>query len=137
MADSSNKKTNQDSDKKTIFSKIIDRELPATIRYEDDEFIAIDDINPAAPVHILVIPKLPYATLEDVEATNTDFHAKILQVARITAKQMNISNNYKLFMNVGLKVQDVPHIHLHVTGGWDKKLTKDELRKASKKISRL
>ena len=111
----------------SIFTKIIQREIPATIRYEDDAFIAIDDINPKAPVHVLIIPKKPYQTLEAVDLSDTDFHAQILLVARKVAKKMNIAENYKLFMNVGERVQEVHHIHLHLTGGWQQEKTIDEI----------
>lgn len=102
----------------SIFTKIIKRELPATIQYEDDEFIAINDIHPAAPVHVLVIPKKPYETLEAVDPGDAHFHARLLQVARLVAKKMGIEKNYKLNMNVGKQVQLVHHVHLHVLGGW-------------------
>ena len=111
----------------SIFTKIIQREIPATIQYEDDAFIAIDDINPKAPVHVLIIPKKPYQTLEAVDLSDTDFHAQILLVARKVAKKMNIAENYKLFMNVGERVQEVHHIHLHLTGGWQQEKTIDEI----------
>lgn len=103
----------------TIFTKIINREIPSTIEYEDDEFIVIRDIHPHAPVHVLVIPKKEYKTLEEVSLEDTDFHAKILTIARTVAKKLGIGENYKLVMNVGDKMQIVPHIHLHVMGGWD------------------
>ncbi|MCB9800689.1 MAG: HIT domain-containing protein [Pseudomonadales bacterium] len=105
----------------SIFTKIIAREIPATIRYEDDEFIAIDDINPKAPVHILVIPKKPYSTLEEVSLEDVTFHANLLQTVRKVAAAAGIAENYKIFLNVGKRVQQVHHIHVHVTGGWDTK----------------
>lgn len=102
----------------SIFSKIIKREIPSTIRFEDDDFIVIDDIHPAAPVHVLIIPKKPYESLEAVELADAAFHAKLLQTARQVAKDLGIADNYKLFMNVGKEVQDVPHLHLHLMGGY-------------------
>jgi histidine triad (HIT) family protein len=102
----------------SIFTKIIKRELPSTIRYEDDEFIAFDDIHPQTPIHVLVVPKAQTETLEQIPETNEDFHAKILLVGRKVAKIMGISENYRLAMNVGSDVQAVLHIHLHVMGGW-------------------
>lgn len=118
---------------KSIFTKIINREIPANIRYENDEFIAIDDINPAAPVHILIIPKKPYETLEEVEQNDEKFHANLFLTARKVAKLAGIEKNYKLFMNVGLKVQAVHHIHLHLTGGW-KNMSLKELDETAKKL---
>lgn len=103
----------------SIFTKIIEREIPAQIHFEDDEFIAISDIKPLAPVHILLIPKKPYQTLEEVEISDVQFHARYLQLARQIAKKMGISENYKIMMNVGEQVQLVQHVHMHIMGGWD------------------
>ncbi len=112
----------------SIFTKIINREIPSTIRYEDDDFIAINDVYPKAPVHILIIPKKPYVTLENVDLDDAAFHSQLLVIARKVAKLAGIEQNYKLFMNVGTRVQQVHHIHLHLTGGWpeDKSLTNIE-----------
>ncbi len=105
----------------SLFTKIIKREIPATIVYEDDDFIAFKDIHPQAPVHVLVVPKQPYKTLEEVPPENSDFHAKLLLTARKVAKILHIQDNYKLFMNVGKHVQAIHHIHLHLLGGWPEK----------------
>ena len=104
----------------SIFTKIINREVPATIHYEDDDFIAFEDISHRAPVHLLIVPKKAYSSLEEVDLNNHEFHSKFLETARIVAQKMGIQDNYKLFMNVGEKVQAVHHIHLHLMGGWDK-----------------
>ena len=103
----------------TIFTKIINRELPSTIVYEDNKFIAIKDIHPQAPVHILIITKEPLPNLETIDINDLNFHASLVITARKIAHQLNIADNYKLLMNVGVKVQDVQHIHLHLLGGWD------------------
>jgi len=105
----------------SIFTKIIKREVPSTIRYEDDEFIAFNDIHPQAPVHVLIVTKEPYSSLEAIPLENDQLHAKILQTARKIAKQLGIEKNYKIFMNVGEHVQEVHHLHLHLLGGWEKK----------------
>lgn len=102
-----------------IFAKIVSKEIPANIRYEDEDFLAFDDIHPRAPIHILLIPKAPYATLEDVPISDVNFHQKFLLIARKIAQQLGISKNYKLHMNVGQEVQAVPHVHLHIFGGWE------------------
>lgn len=102
----------------SIFTKIINREIPATIVYEDDTFIAFNDIKPKAPVHVLLVPKHPHETLESVALDDDTFHAQLLQTARKVAAQVGIQDNYKLHMNVGTQVQLVPHIHLHILGGW-------------------
>ena len=103
----------------SIFTKIINHEIPATIRFEDDDFIVIDDLYPKAPIHVLIIPKKAYKSLEAVEFEDDLFYVKLLQTARKVAKILNTSDNYKLFMNVGKKVQDVHHLHLHLMGGYE------------------
>jgi histidine triad (HIT) family protein len=105
----------------SIFSKIIKREIPATIYFEDEDFIVIKDIYPKAPVHVLLIPKKVYASLEAVDLNDDLFYAKLLKLARQMAKKLQIADNYKLFMNVGDQVQAIPHLHLHLMGGWQHK----------------
>ena len=102
----------------TIFSKIINKEIPSTIRFEDDDFIVIDDIYPKAPVHVLIIPKKAYESLEAVDFNDDVFYAKLLKKARQVSKELGISDNYKLFMNIGKEVQDIHHLHVHLMGGW-------------------
>lgn len=104
----------------SIFTKIIKREIPAKIRFEDDDFIVIDDLYPKAPVHVLIIPKQPYASLEAVPIEDAQFTHRLFSTARKVASQLGISDNYKLFMNVGEKVQAVHHLHLHLMGGYSK-----------------
>ncbi len=110
----------------SIFTKIINRELPSTIEYEDDEFIVFRDIHPHAPVHVLVVPKHEYKTLEEVSLADEHFHSRLLLTARKVAKKLGIGENYKLIMNVGDQMQIVPHIHLHLMGGWDAKTMEKE-----------
>ena len=102
---------------KTIFAKIRDREVPGEFVYEDEQVMAIKDINPQAPIHILIIPKKDYATLEEIDLDDT-LQLHLLQTARQVAKQLDINRNYRLIMNVGRQIQDVPHVHLHLLGGW-------------------
>jgi len=102
----------------SIFTKIINRELPAKILYEDEEFISFSDINPKAPVHVLLVTKQPYTTLEELAIDDVMLHGRLLTTARRVAQRLGIDDNYKLFMNVGLDVQVVHHIHLHIMGGW-------------------
>lgn len=103
---------------KSVFSQIIDRELPAQIRFEDDEFIVIDNIDPKAPVHVLIIPKKPYATLEEVSLNDVEFHTRLILLCRRMAQELNIADNYQLHINVGPKVQQVHHLHVHLLGAW-------------------
>ena len=103
----------------TIFTKIIRGEIPAKVHYQDDEFFVFDDIHPKAPIHVLIVTKTPYFSLEAIPLENDAFYGKLLKVARKVAIQLGISSNYKLFMNVGEQVQGVPHLHLHLMGGWE------------------
>lgn len=105
----------------SIFSKIINREIPSDIQFENQDFIVIRDIHPKAPVHVLIIPKKAYKNLEEVAFDDDTFYVNLLKLARQMAKKFNIADNYKLFMNVGNEVQDVPHLHLHLMGGWEQK----------------
>ncbi len=107
----------------SIFSQIIKRQIPASIEFEDQNFIVIHDIHPKAPVHVLIIPKKAYRNLEEVAFDDQRFYVQLLQLARHMAKQLKIADNYKLFMNVGDQVQDVQHLHLHLMGGWKQKKT--------------
>lgn len=101
----------------SIFTKIIKREIPAQIVYEDDEFIVFHDAFPKAPVHVLIVPKEEIRTLEALELDDA-FQLRLLALARKMARELGIADNYKLLMNVGEDVQMVKHIHLHLRGGW-------------------
>jgi histidine triad (HIT) family protein len=102
----------------SVFSKIIQRKLPATIHFEDKNFIVISSNDPKAPVHLLVIPKHPYSSLEEIALSDEKFHAQLLLLCRRMAKKMNIADNYKIHINVGRQVQQVQHLHIHLLGGW-------------------
>ncbi len=111
----------------TIFTQIINHEVPANIQYEDDLFIAFDDIHPSAPVHVLIIPKKPYPTLQDIPIGDDDIFAGLLKTARKVAEKLEIADNYRLVMNVGEEMQVVHHVHLHLMGGWSAQKL-DEIR---------
>lgn len=102
----------------TIFSKIIRREIPADIVYEDDLAIAFKDVHPQAPVHILVIPKEPIAQLGDAESKDRDLMGHLLLTAKHVAQQAGLNNGYRVVINNGPDAgQSVNHIHLHILGG--------------------
>ena len=102
----------------TIFSKIIDKEIPADIVYEDDLCLAFKDIMPAAPVHILVIPKKPIARLIDATEADKALLGHLNLVAAQVAADAGIGDKFRLVMNNGAKAgQSVFHIHYHVIGG--------------------
>ncbi len=102
----------------TIFSKIIRREIPADIVYEDDLAIAFKDITPKAPIHILVIPKEPIAQLSHVEARHHALMGHLLLTAKRVAEQVGLDNGYRVVINNGSDGgQTVSHLHLHILGG--------------------
>lgn len=103
----------------TIFSKIINKEIPAEIIYEDDELLAFNDINPQAPVHILIIPKKEIKTLNDIQIEDKDILGKMILLARDLAKKYNIDESgYRTVFNCNDDGgQTVFHIHLHLIGG--------------------
>ena len=100
----------------TIFSKIIDKEIPAEFEYEDDKCIVIHDIHPKSPVHLLIIPKKPIPTIIDLADEDQALMGHLLLVARDMGKKLGLEG-YKLCFNVGEKGgQEVMHIHLHLLG---------------------
>lgn len=96
-----------------IFCQILDKKLPSTIRYEDDDFIAINDINPKRTTHVLVISKEKVATLEDA---SPELVTKLMMVIPKIAKKLKL-DSYQMGINVGAPFQDVFHLHAHIMGG--------------------
>lgn len=102
----------------TLFEKIIAREIPAQIIYEDDLSIAIRDINPQAPVHVLVIPKKPIARVGEAQADDQALLGHLLLTAAKVAKQEGLENGFRITINQGADGgETVPHMHVHVLGG--------------------
>ncbi len=103
----------------TLFENIIARTIPATIEYEDDLCIAIRDIAPVAPVHILIIPKEPIPGLNALEAHHRDLAGHLMLVAKHLADQLHLTpSGYRVITNVGTDGgQTVPHLHFHLIGG--------------------
>ena len=102
----------------TIFAKIIRREIPADIVYEDDRCLAFRDVNPQAPVHILVIPKQPIARLVDAGEDDEALLGHLLLTANKVAADEGIGDAFRVVVNNGAGVgQSVFHLHLHVLGG--------------------
>jgi histidine triad (HIT) family protein len=102
----------------TIFSKIIRKEIPADIVYEDNLAIAFKDVSPQAPVHILVIPKQPIAKLSDAESQDHALMGHLLLTAKRVAEQEGLTNGYRVVINTGPDGgQTVDHLHLHILGG--------------------
>jgi histidine triad (HIT) family protein len=102
----------------TIFSKIIRREIPASILYEDDRCLVFRDIQPQAPVHFLVIPKEPIESLATSSDTPSDLLGHLLHVAAKVAAAEGLEAGYRVVTNIGSDGgQSVPHLHFHVLGG--------------------
>tara|TARA_B100000614_G_C14515941_1_gene480533 strand:- start:529 stop:870 length:342 start_codon:yes stop_codon:yes gene_type:complete len=103
----------------TIFQKIIKREIPADIVYEDKDIIAFNDINPQAPIHILIVPKKIIETLNDINENDEKLIGRMFTVAKFLAKKNNISETgYRTIFNCNDDGgQTVYHIHLHLLGG--------------------
>lgn len=103
----------------TIFSKIIRREIPAQIVYEDEHLLAFKDINAQAPVHVLFIPKEPIASTDALDDSHAELIGRLVLAARRYAREIGIAESgYRLVMNTnGDGGQTVFHLHLHLLGG--------------------
>jgi len=103
---------------KSIFMKIIDKEIPAQIVYEDDRCLAFRDVAPQAPVHVLVIPKREIASLDKLSDDDTGLVAHIYLVIRNLARELGLANGYRVVLNCGRDGgQSVDHLHFHLLGG--------------------
>lgn len=105
--------------KDCIFCKIINRDIPASLVYEDQDIIAFEDINPQAPLHILLIPKTHYASLNDVPEDKKDLMGRLLLAAKKIAAEKGLKGDgYRIVLNTGRNSgQEVFHIHFHLLGG--------------------
>ncbi len=103
----------------TIFSKIIRREIPADIRYQDDDVTVFADIAPKAKIHLLIVPNKLIPTVNDVATEDAELIGKMVLVAKKVAKELGIADNgYRLIINCGKDGgQEVPHLHMHLLGG--------------------
>jgi histidine triad (HIT) family protein len=103
---------------KTLFEKIIAREILAAIVYEDDLVLAIRDINPQAPVHILIFPKKVIPRIGEAKAGDRELLGHILLKAAEVAKKLDLKSGYRLVINNGADGgETVPHLHVHILGG--------------------
>jgi histidine triad (HIT) family protein len=101
-----------------IFQKIIERKIPADIVYEDDRCLAFRDVNPQAPVHVLIIPKKVIPTHADLTDADKELVGHLHLVAAKLAEQLGIADGYRLVLNCKEGAgQTVPHLHLHLLGG--------------------
>lgn len=100
----------------TLFTRIINGEIPAEIVYKDDHVVAIKDINPQAPVHVLVIPRQEIPGVAHAEPGDATIH--LIPAARHVAELLGLENGYRLVINQGIDAgQTVDHIHVHLLGG--------------------
>ncbi len=103
---------------KTLFEKIVAREIPAQIVFEDDLVLAFRDINPAAPTHVLIVPKQPIPRIAEATADDQKLLGHLLLKAAEVAKKLDLKNGYRLVVNNGKDGgETVPHLHVHILGG--------------------
>ncbi|HCK42259.1 MAG: histidine triad nucleotide-binding protein [Planctomycetaceae bacterium] len=102
----------------TIFQKIIDREIPANIVYEDEHCLAFHDVAPQAPTHVLVIPKKPIESIDQIADEDASLLGHLWLVLRNLAQQLNLGEGYRVVVNCGADGgQTVDHLHFHLLGG--------------------
>ena len=101
----------------TIFEKIIARQIPSKIIWEDEDAIAFHDVDPQAPVHVLIVPKKAVPRLTDATDDDRALLGKLLLVARDVAKKLGLSSGYRVVINSGPDAgESVPHLHVHLLG---------------------
>ena len=105
--------------KDCIFCKIINREIPSEIISEDESFVVFKDINPKAPIHLLIIPKIHIGAVNTLEVKDKDIISGLILKAKEIAGEMGVSENgYRLIFNVGKDAgMEVSHLHLHLLAG--------------------
>ncbi|CAN5839996.1 histidine triad nucleotide-binding protein [soil metagenome] len=102
----------------TLFTRIIDGEIPGHFVYRDEEIVAIRDINPSAPVHVLVIPRKPIPSLMELEEGDVELLGRMMLVLSRIARDEGLHNGYRVVVNTGEDgAQTVPHLHIHLLGG--------------------
>ena len=102
----------------TLFQKIIDKEIPADIIYEDDISLVFKDINPQAPIHLLIIPKKRIVKVSDASKEDKDLLGHLMWVAGEVARQLGVEDSFRLVVNNGAKAgQSVFHVHIHLLSG--------------------
>ncbi|MFP6902000.1 MAG: histidine triad nucleotide-binding protein [Opitutales bacterium] len=103
---------------KTLFSKIIDGEIPGDFVHQDERCVVLRDVNPQAPVHLLVIPRKPIERIAEADEEDAELLGHLLLVAREVAKSEELSEGFRIVVNNGPHGgESVPHLHVHVLGG--------------------
>jgi len=105
--------------KDCVFCRIADRDIPSPLLYEDEDIVAFNDLNPQAPVHVLIIPRKHVASVAELANEDIALMGKMLWVAKQLAEELNISESgYRLIANTRADSgQEVPHLHFHLLGG--------------------
>lgn len=103
-----------------LFCKIVNRKMPSEFLYENDQYVVFKDINPAAPVHLLLVPKKHIRSMNDIEEEDQKIIAGLFRIAKEMAREQGVNESgYKLLFNVEKGGgQVIFHIHLHLIGGW-------------------
>ncbi|MCP3941478.1 MAG: histidine triad nucleotide-binding protein [Desulfobacteraceae bacterium] len=103
-----------------LFCKIVNREISSEFLYEDDAYVVFKDINPSAPVHLLLVPKKHIRSINDMTLEDRDILSGLFMIAKEMAKEQGINESgYKLLFNVEKGGgQEIFHLHLHLMGGW-------------------
>jgi histidine triad (HIT) family protein len=102
----------------TIFDKIIRKEIPSDIVYEDETVLAFRDINPQAPVHVVVIPKKKVTGFDKIQDLPADFVGRYMAGIAAAAEKLNLEKGYRVVFNIGEHGQQtVPYVHAHILGG--------------------
>ncbi len=103
---------------KTIFQRIIDREIPATIEHEDEKCVVIRDIQPQAPVHLLIVPKKQIPRIGEADTTDESLLGHLMLVGGMVAKKLDLTEGFRLVINNGPHAcESVPHLHVHLLAG--------------------
>lgn len=102
----------------TLFEKILNGDIPGDIRFQDEHCFVLEDINPQAPTHLLIIPKKPIARLDHAEPTDELLLGHLLTVAKSQAAELDLNNGFRIVINNGPNAgETVPHLHVHLLGG--------------------
>lgn len=105
-----------------IFCQIVARGLPADIVYEDEELAVFKDINPEAPVHLLIVPKRHFDSLNSLDEMTAQVGAKMFLTAKRMAEAHGIQSGYRVMINSGREAgQVIRHLHMHLMGGWGRR----------------
>lgn len=101
-----------------IFCKIVNGEIPSTKVYEDEKVLAFKDLDPKAPVHVLIIPKVHIISADNIDSSNSEYVAAVFEAAAKISRELKLEKGYRLVTNIGEDGgQSVGHLHFHMLGG--------------------